>query len=184
VVEGDPCANGAGCGAGESAFETFLQSESDTLVGYLRGRQLDVEDARDIAQDAQLRLLRYRDHAAETLRPLLYRIALNLVRDRWRQSSGQRQMFEQVQALDVGALAADEPGPEQLAARQQDLQRIREAIAALPAHCRGVYLLNRVEGMSYPDIARHMGVSVKAVEKQISKALRLLRLSIGSAASA
>ena len=108
---------------------------------------------------------------------------MNVLSVRWRQSDRQRQKFEQVQGLDVGALAADEPGPEQLAARQQDLQRIREAIAALPAHCRGVYLLNRVEGMSYPDIARHMGVSVKAVEKQVSKALRLLRLSIGTTES-
>jgi RNA polymerase sigma-70 factor (ECF subfamily) len=35
--------------------------------------------------------------------------------------------------------------------------------------------LNRIEGMSYTEIAEHCGISVKAVEKHISKALRLLR---------
>lgn len=163
--------------AGESAFVAFLETESDSLVSYLRGKQLEPEDARDVAQDAQMRLLRYRGHAADTLRPLLYRIALNLVRDRWRQRVEQRAELGQAQAMDVEVLAADQPGPEQLAAQRQELERVRHAIGALPAHCRGVYLLNRVEGMSYPAIARHMGVSVKAVEKQISKALALLRLA-------
>lgn len=178
VVEGESCAYGAGKEAGDAAFEAFLEAESAGLVGYLRGRRIEAEDAQDIAQDAQLRLLRYRGHDAGTLRPLLYRIALNLVRDRWRQHSAQRRELMQVQTLDVAILAQEQPGPDQLAMQRQELQRVREAIATLPAHCRGVYLLNRVEGMSYPEIARHLGVSVKAVEKQISKALALLRLAM------
>jgi len=177
VVERKSCASGSGEDAGASAFESFLETESASLVGYLRGKQIEVEDARDIAQDAQLRLLRYRGHDVGTLRPLLYRIALNLVRDRWRQRGTQREELVRIRTLDVAMLAEALPGPDQLAMQHQELQRVREAIAALPAHCRGVYLLNRVEGMSYPEIARHMGVSVKAVEKQISKALTLLRLA-------
>ena len=38
-----------------------------------------------------------------------------------------------------------------------------------------IYLLNRIEGMSYTEIADHCDISVKAVEKHISKALKLLR---------
>ncbi|MCD9005326.1 sigma-70 family RNA polymerase sigma factor [Luteimonas sp. XNQY3] len=168
-VEADP---------GDSAFAAFLRAESDVLVGYLRGKQVDPEDARDIAQEAQMRLLRYRQHGRDVLRPLLYRIALNLLRDRWRQRAVAGEVSAHGDALDVETLMADGPGPEQIAVQRQELERARQAIADLPPHCRGVYLLNRVEGMSYPRIARHMGVSVKAVEKQISKALALLRLSM------
>jgi len=38
-----------------------------------------------------------------------------------------------------------------------------------------VYLLNRIDGLSYSQIAQHCGISVKAVEKHIGKALSLLR---------
>jgi len=162
----------------ESVFGAFLRAESDGLIGYLRGKQVELEDARDIAQEAQMRLLRYREHANETLRPLLYRIALNLLRDRWRQRAGGREVLAHMQPVDPESLVSSGPGPDQIAAQQQELDRARRAIAALPPHCRGVYLLNRIEGMSYPQIARHMGISVKAVEKQVSKALALLRLSM------
>jgi RNA polymerase sigma factor (sigma-70 family) len=178
VIETDRAACDVEADPGESAFVAFLRAESDGLIGYLRGKQVEPEDARDIAQEAQMRLLRYREHGSDVLRPLLYRIALNLLRDRWRQSSGARGMATQVYVLDPETLTADQPGPDQIASQQQELERARRAIAALPPHCRGIYLLNRIEGMSYPQIARHMGVSVKAVEKQVSKALALLRLSM------
>jgi len=169
----DPGTSSTAC-----AFEAFLHAESDALVIYLRRKQVEPEDACELAQEAQMRLLRYRDQPREVLRPLLYRIALNLLRDHWRQRAGVREGLGRAQPLDPDILIADTPGPEQMADQQQELMRVRRAIGALPAHCRSVYLLNRIDNMSYPQIARHMGVSVKAVEKQISKALALLRLSM------
>ncbi|WP_058835918.1 RNA polymerase sigma factor [Luteimonas abyssi] len=179
MIESEPPERDPGVSADDPVFESFLRNESAALVGYLRSRRLDPEDARDIAQEAQMRLLRYRGQDAEILRPLLYRIASNLLRDRWRQQSTQRVTWIG-QSTDAETVATEDPGPDQLAAQQQELARAKSAIAALPAHCRGVYLLNRIEGMSYTQIARHMGVSVKAVEKQISKALALLRQAMDS----
>jgi RNA polymerase sigma-70 factor (ECF subfamily) len=56
--------------------------------------------------------------------------------------------------------------------------RLDEAIEALPEKCRIVFLLNRQEEMSYAEVAEHLGISVKTVENQIGKALKLLRLAI------
>ena len=55
---------------------------------------------------------------------------------------------------------------------------MRAAILQLPLRCRQVYLLNRIDGMSYPQIASHCDISVKAVEKHIGKALTMLRLRL------
>jgi len=55
---------------------------------------------------------------------------------------------------------------------------VRAAVLRLPPRCREVYLLNRIEDMSYTEIARHCGISVKAVEKHIGKALSLLRVHL------
>jgi len=52
------------------------------------------------------------------------------------------------------------------------------AIEALPEKCRMVFQLNRQEEMSYAEVAKQLGISVKTVENQIGKALKLLRLAI------
>ncbi len=54
-------------------------------------------------------------------------------------------------------------------------QQIDEALDHLPEKCRQVFELNRFEGLKYKDIAETLGISVKTVEAQMSKALKILR---------
>ncbi len=54
-------------------------------------------------------------------------------------------------------------------------EKIDLAILRLPEKCRVVFLLSRMEEMSYAEIATQLGISVKTVENQIGKALKLLR---------
>ena len=61
----------------------------------------------------------------------------------------------------------------------KDLERsIHAAIDLLPERCRLVFTLSRFEGMSNQQIADELGISVKTVENQIGKALKLLRLAV------
>jgi RNA polymerase sigma-70 factor (ECF subfamily) len=57
--------------------------------------------------------------------------------------------------------------------------KIREAIDSLPEKCREVFELNRFEGLKYSEIATRLGISVKTVENQMSKALKILREQLG-----
>lgn len=60
--------------------------------------------------------------------------------------------------------------------QHQDLQTaLHTGIQKLPPKCRIVFQLSRLEGMSYAAIAAQTGTSVKTVENQISKALKILR---------
>ena len=54
-------------------------------------------------------------------------------------------------------------------------QRISEAISNLPEKCRNIFTMSRFEDLSYKEIADKLGVSVKAVEAQMTRALKLLR---------
>lgn len=54
-------------------------------------------------------------------------------------------------------------------------QKIREAIDKLPLERRRIFVLSRYEGMSYKEIAATLDISVKTVENQIGRALKLLR---------
>jgi RNA polymerase sigma-70 factor (ECF subfamily) len=74
---------------------------------------------------------------------------------------------------------------EQLPVKPEFLSDIRElrttleqAIQSLPPQCRMVFLKSREEEKSYPVIARELDISVKTVEAQISKALRILRVAL------
>jgi len=57
-------------------------------------------------------------------------------------------------------------------------KNLRNALLQLPEQCRTVFQLNRIEELTYNDIARRLGVSVKTVEAHVSKALRRLRVSM------
>lgn len=54
-------------------------------------------------------------------------------------------------------------------------QRLGSAINDLPQQCRTIFQLSRFEGLRYRDIASRLGISVKTVENQMGKALRILR---------
>jgi len=54
-------------------------------------------------------------------------------------------------------------------------REIDYALNLLPDRCREVFELSRFEGMKYSQIAKHLNISIKTVEGQMSKALRLLR---------
>jgi len=62
------------------------------------------------------------------------------------------------------------------ASRNHELQKkIRAAVEQLPQQCRKVFELGKYSGLSYPEIANELEVSVKTVEKHMSKALSILR---------
>lgn len=66
---------------------------------------------------------------------------------------------------------------EKLAGRELE-QQIRQALNDLPEQCRTIFQLSRYEELKYREIADHLGLSIKTVEAQMGKALRLLRLRL------
>jgi RNA polymerase sigma-70 factor (ECF subfamily) len=57
-------------------------------------------------------------------------------------------------------------------------ERFLEALNRLPEQCRIIFQLNRVEKLKYQEVASALGLSVKTVENQMGKALKLLRVSL------
>ncbi len=61
---------------------------------------------------------------------------------------------------------------------EEQLAKLSFLIAKLPPKTRQVFLLSRKEGLTYREIAQEMGISVKTVENQMGRALRMLRAGI------
>jgi len=158
-------------------FELFLRERREPLLRFLLRMRVNEADAQDIAQESLSSLLRYRDSEPEDAwQALLYRIAINRMRDRTRQARTEGStMTQPLPNAMVAEAVSPDASPEQHASDRQALARLKDAILRLPPRCRQAYLLHRIEGMTYPEIARRNGTSLKAVEKHISRALRLLR---------
>lgn len=157
-------------------FEGFLSDNYQALVRYLRGRTASPQDAEDVAQESLTRLLRYRDSQPPSAwKPLLFRIATNMLHDHSRQRHASP-CRHPVPLEDVALRIADaQAGPERALDDRLQLEQVLAAIENLPGKCRQVFLLSRFHGMSNQAIAERCGISVRMVEKQISKALAICR---------
>lgn len=160
-------------------FEAFSRAQYGGLLSFLRLRVANEEDARDATQESLMRLMQYRDTTAEReWKPLLYRIAINMVGEQYRRGSA-RQADKHV-PIDGIELASCEPTQEEFVARAQQAAFLREAILSLPPRPRQIYLLSRMQGMTYAEIASHCEISVKTVEKHMTQALAELCRRVGS----
>lgn len=61
------------------------------------------------------------------------------------------------------------------------LERLDAAIGELPERCREVFLLSKMKQMKQQEVADRLGISVKTVENQMTKAIAMLRKSFGVA---
>lgn len=157
-----------------SAFLTFVRDAHPLLHIFFSSHGASASDTEDLAQDCLERLMRYRRCRAEELSRLLHRIARNRLADFRRSPRAQieRQLASADATLEDYSPCAD---PVRQASVRQMFNSFCQALSTLPDRPREVYLLNRVVGMSYSQIARHRGVTTNTVEKQISRALQDLR---------
>jgi RNA polymerase sigma-70 factor (ECF subfamily) len=150
-----------------------IRSHHQSILRFLRRRGATSEDALDMAQDAYVRFLRYEGATTiESPSAMLFRIAGNVAADHGRTAAHRRQLRSfDADGFDT-ELASDEPSAERELAAEQIVSIVRMAIAALSPQCRTVFLLSRLDGLTYCEIAARCGISVKTVEKHVSRALR------------
>lgn len=164
----------------DQQFECFLAEENEALLKFLCTRLPTREDAQDAAQESMVRMVRYRDREpGSAWKRLLYRIAVNVAHDhiRYARARGAHAQVSYEDALD--ATPADEPAHEEKLDQQRMLAEISRIVLTLPPRSQEIFLLNRVEGMTYVQVAEYCGISLKAVEKHMARALAALRGQLG-----
>jgi RNA polymerase sigma factor (sigma-70 family) len=138
----------------------------------LRSRGRSVDDTDDLIQEAFLRLQLYcRNHEVRKTEAFLVRTALNLSADQHRR---ERRLVGGQDVLDKLTLVDPAPPPDEVYAAQKRLLRWRAGLNALSPRRREVFLLNRVEGYSFPQIAGKLGITLSMVEKHAAKAILFL----------
>jgi len=130
------------------------------------------DDADDIVQEAFARLAAYtRAHELRSEEAFLVSTAVNLSRDQARRRK--RAPFEPAGA-DLEFIEDSAPQPDQIVRAQERLRRAGAGLERLSPLARRILLSQRLEGLTFPQIAAREGMSVAAVEKQLARAVMFL----------
>jgi RNA polymerase sigma factor (sigma-70 family) len=143
------------------------------LTGYFRRRVRDHGDVEDLVQDVFARIVaRDNGQPVENLAAYVFRTAASVLADRARRRASRHADLHV--AFDSDQHGDEEIDPERVLGGKEDLNAATAALLALPERTRTVFILRRLEGYRHAEIARHLGISVSAVEKHMVKAVRHL----------
>ncbi|MFC5408772.1 RNA polymerase sigma-70 factor [Larkinella bovis] len=163
----------------EPAFEAVFRQHYASLCQYARTFLHDWDDAEEAVQAVFLAVWEKRDTLEITvsLKSYLFRSVHNRCLNRIRHLSVQAEHREQA-AYDVGLYQVSSEAPIQPLIADELSDRLQTAIQRLPEQCRLIFSMSRFEEMKYQEIADQLGLSIKTVENQIGKALRILRTEL------
>lgn len=154
-------------------FSTASKYAPGSAFGWARlrdqiARMTRRDDAEDLLHDAWVNVTTG-STLARNADALLVRAARNRGIDAHRRErrAGETLVWE----ADVAAVADDHPLQDEVLIARQRLERLRVGVEALSPRTRQIFLMYRLDGRKYREIAGELGISQSAVEKHIAKAM-------------
>lgn len=154
-------------------FKILFDKNFDSLRQYVLYRSGDADLATDIAQDCFLKLWEKQNKVdLSTSKGLLFKMANDLYISRYRKGQIASEFLKNFnfQELDYS--------PQEVMEFQQLKTVYEKALNGMGENQRVVFLMSRVDGLKYSEIAESLGLGVKAVEKRMNLALGYLKKSI------
>lgn len=161
--------------AGEAGFEAIFRSHFRALHAYACTIIKDEAAAEDIVQNTFYKLWERRDQLQilQSVAAYLYRAVYHESLNYLKHAKVKKNHHDYVTAR-----PQQQEGPAGHTALRELESRLETALRELPEQCRTIFQKSRFEELKYREIADQMGLSVKTVENQMGKALRLLRLKL------
>lgn len=170
--------------AGETgAFRLLVERHQRRVFAIALGLVRDEQDAREIAQEAFLRVHKglAQFQGGSSFFTWLYRIVTNLSIDLMRKPSRREAELHFALEADEGEsslLPPSDADPYDVVRRGQLSSRISDALEQLPPYHRGVILMREVEGMSYEEMAEAMQVSKGTIMSRLFHARKKLQRAL------
>jgi len=145
------------------------------LHRYLMNRLRNAQDARDLAQEVYLRLLRIgKDERVHDFRAYMYRIASHVVYEYRYRARETHVHFDSEAVRDWGEQPVEEISDEPYE-RLCTEKQLEELYRQLTPHCQVVFLLYMRDRLSCEQIAKQLNLSVHTVKKYLTRAIGTLR---------
>ncbi len=151
-------------------FKYLFDSYFDAVRNYLFYRGADTDEASDLAQDVFLRIWEKQlDVVPEKAIRLLYKMAGDMFISKYRRAKLEMNYLNSLKHDTTDISPEDELKHKEL------FGNYKKALAGLNEKQRTVFLMSRMEGLKYQEIADRLQLSVKAVEKRMNIALAHLK---------
>ena len=158
--------------------EALVREHHTSLLRYFRKRGVREEDAEDAVQEVFVRLSRRQGLSEiERIEGYLFETAANVAIDVQRHNRVRH--FDSHVVYDESRHGRPECSCEAVFEGQEAIERLLLALRELPDRTRTIFMLARLEHMKQSEIAQRLGISVSAVEKQLTKGLAYLALRTG-----
>ena len=143
------------------------------LINYFRRRLRNDAEVEDLVQDVFTRIVaRDSSEPVEHLGGYVLKTAASVLAD-WSRRRSSRGLALHV-PLDAELHGEDQIDPLRVLGGKEELNAVTAALLCLPERTRTVFILRRLEGQRYRDIATSLGISVSAVEKHMLRAIQHL----------
>lgn len=160
----------------ETGLRQLLTGMQSELTRFMLARGCDASEVEDLLQDLYVKLASIHTGPVSNPRAYLYQMANNLLHDhrRGRRRQEHRDDHWARSRFGHGLDCDPQPSPEKAAIDRDELQRVEQALAAIPARTADILRMYRVEGQTQKAIADILGISLSAVEKHLQRAYRAL----------
>lgn len=159
--------------ASAALIEQLAKDYRAPLMRHFIRRGLSTDVAEDCVQEVFVRIARVDLVAIEDSRAYLFTVASRVDIDRSRRLKARG--GGNFLPIDNLLLPSEEPSPARVYEGRERLARLARILRELPYRTRDIFLLNRLNGLSYTQLAARYGVSVRSIEKRMTKALIHLR---------
>jgi RNA polymerase sigma-70 factor (ECF subfamily) len=157
-------------GIDQSGFDQIFNQWYEPIRNFIYYKTGNIHLAEDIAQDTFLKIWEKKDEInISTIKAFLYTIATNLLINRM---DRQKVSFKFINTYQQ---STDNSSPDFEMEMKEFDKKLQNALAELDDKKRTVFLMNRIDDLTYKQIADNLGLSVKAIEKRMVKALAFLR---------
>lgn len=158
------------CALAEWDIKQLILAHGREVQAFLTQKLRDQDVAADLTQETFLKFAEQDGTAIAHPRAYLYQTARNLATDHLRSLA--RRRTDPVAHEELAEIPEDSCDPEQILDARQRLFKLGEMVGELPERTRIIFVLNRIDGLTYSEIAERLGVSQSTVQKHLTSALQ------------
>jgi len=157
-------------GIDQAGFDQIFNQWYEPIRNFIYYKTGNVHLAEDIAQDTFLKIWEKKDDInTSTIKAFLFTIATNILNNKM---DHQKVSFKFINTYQQSGKVSS---PDFEMEMREFNEKLQKALADLDENKRTVFLMNRIDELTYKQIADNLGLTVKAIEKRMTKALDFLR---------
>jgi RNA polymerase sigma-70 factor (ECF subfamily) len=150
-------------------FKKYFDEYFDDIRNFIYYKCSDIELSADLSQEVFVKLWERMDSIKpESVRSYLYTIASNLFKNHYNRKKIEFKFISTLEDF-------DNESPEFIMEFKEFDIQLQKTLSDIPEKSREVFLMNRIDKLTYAEVADRLNISVKAVEKRMKKALEIIR---------